>query len=194
VGSSISFINEHGKVTGLRHRQEEHYQIKFSSLFSTPMMHPTIMGKASLFKSHPYNENLHNSEDYELWSRLLFENNTQFANIWEPLLRYRTYPNSFTQTLNLDKRIVSAHNTIKNLGHYLTLSEREKMLIVNLRQNKNLSIYDLASLWLVYLRASFHFCHKENLPWKKCVRIHLHLFPQMLSLLKYKVKQILKRP
>jgi glycosyltransferase involved in cell wall biosynthesis len=194
VGSSVTFIDEKGNKRGMRLRQEDHTLIKFSSLFSTPLMHPAIIGKASLFKSHHYNENLHNSEDYELWSRLLFETDTHFANIREPLLQYRTFPNSFTQTLNLDKRTVSAHNTIKNIGHYIVLTEREKRLIVYLRQEKRLSALDLISIFFIYVKAAWAFVRKERLAWKKALRVYFFLLPQVYFLAKYCLKQILKKP
>lgn len=194
VGSSISFIDERGKVKGFRGRQEDHLQIKFSSLFSTPMMHPTIMGKVAVFKTHPYNESLHNSEDYDLWSRLLFETSTHFANIWEPLLKYRVYPQSFTQTLNLDKRAVSAHNTLKSLGHYLKLSDTEKTLIVNLRQDKNLSALELLHIFFIYLRVAQAFNEKECAGFKQSWRIYTLLIPQVIFLSKYMLKKILNKP
>ena len=193
LGSAITLIDENGKEINKLMKPETHLEIKWQSLFSTPLIHSTVLGKTHIFKENPYNENLHNSEDYELWSRLLFETETHFANINEPLLKYRTYPNSFTQTLNLDKRIVSAHNSIRNIERYLKLSDEEKRLVVNLRQERNVSILGLATLWFMYLKASFHFCHQENLSWRKCLRIHFYLLPQLLFLLKYKTKQILKR-
>lgn len=194
VGSGIVFIDENGQSRGQKHPQEDHALIKFSSLFSTPMMHPTIMGKTSVFKTYHYNEGLHNSEDYELWSRLLFESKTHFANIWEQLLKYRVFPHSFTQTLNLDKRTVSAHNTIKNLGHYLSLSDYQKKLILSLRQEKNLSLLELADVFFLYVRAAGAFCHKEHLTSRKSWKICLLLLPQFLFLAKYKLKKIIRRP
>lgn len=193
VGSSLLFIDEKSNVLRSYHKQLDHVSIKFSSLFSTPMMHPTVMGKASVFKSHEYNENLHNSEDYDLWSRLLFETQTHFANIWEPLLKYRTYPHSFTQTLNLDKRIVSAHNTIKNMKRYLPLSEAEVRLIVSLRQEKNLSSSDLFHLFRLYARSAHAFSLKEGLSFKKSLSIYTLLIPHAVFLLKYRVKKLIKR-
>ncbi|MBX4206182.1 glycosyltransferase [Candidatus Parcubacteria bacterium] len=189
VGSNMIMIDEKGQSRGLHRRQIDHIGIKFSSLFSTPMMHPTVMGRAAVFKTHPYNETMTNSEDYELWSRLLFETGTNFANIHEPLLLYRTYPHSFTQTLNLDKRIVSAHNSIRNMGHYLKLSEKEKNLIADLRKERDLSLFRLARLFVLYIRLARAFSRKEKLGFKASLRIFLQLPPKAFFLAKYWVKR-----
>ncbi len=191
VGSNMRFIDESGRERGMHHRQIDHIGIKFSSLFSTPMMHPTIMGRAAVFKHYRYDERLSNSEDYELWSRLLFETPTHFANINEPLLFYRIYPHSFTQTLNLDKRIVSAHNTIKNIGRYINLSPEEKALLIRLRQEQDLSSTELLLILFVYVKAASAFCRKEGLGFKKALGIWSQLIPHTFFLLRYKIKRLL---
>lgn len=193
VGSNLRFIDEYGKFRSNFKRQADHMDIKFSSLFSTPMMHPTVMGKTSVFKTHHYNEALSNSEDYELWSRLLFNTNTHFANIHEPLLLYRTYPHSFTQTLNLDKRIVSAHNAITNIERYTPLSSKEKDLLVKIRQEQPLSTAQLLKIFMIYLRSAGAFSRKENLGLKKALKIYSSLFSKIYFLVKYRIKKLLKR-
>jgi len=190
VGSSLKFIDEYGRERGTFRRQLDHTDIKFSSLFSTPMMHPTIIGRTQVFKSHHYNEGLTNSEDYELWSRLLFQTKTHFANINEPLLLYRTYPNSFTQTLNLDKRTLSAHNTIQNIEHYMELTDKEKEALVRLRQEQALSLGKLFLIFYMYLRASKAFCQKESLKLTKRFKIYARLLPTAFFLIKHKIKHL----
>lgn len=192
VGSSMRLIDEHGRERGIYSRQLDHLDIKFASLFSTPMMHPTIMGRLEIFKSHHYNEGLSNSEDYELWSRLLFQTKTHFANINEPLLLYRTYPHSFTQTLNLDKRTLSAHNTIQNIEHYIKLTQVEKEVLIYLRQEKRLPLGKLFLIFYIYLRAAGAFRQKEHLDLAKTLKIYARLFPLIIFLAKYKLKQFLK--
>lgn len=192
VGSSISIINEEGRYMARHHRSVTQKGIKFSSLFSTPMYHPTVMGRAKIFKSYHFNENLVNSEDYELWSRLLFETDTSFANIDEPLLKYRVYPGSFTRTLNLDRRAVSAHNTISNLSHYLKLSETEKSVIVRRRQELLLSPYEvIVGLWL-YFKASVKFCRVEKPSAKEIWGIWMKYLGFAASLFKHEARKIIR--
>jgi hypothetical protein len=193
VGSSILFINEKGYVTGHRGRPEGHKGIKYASLYSTPMYHPTVMGRASIFKSYHYSEALSNSEDYELWSRLLFETEIKFANIHKPLLKHRLYPQSFTTTLNLDKRALSAHNTLQNLEHYTSLSEREKRFVLRLRQEQSLRASEvLVGLWL-YLRITFSFIRRENPGIHETLEMWVRYSRFVLILFKFEFKKLILR-
>ena len=58
--------------------------------------HPTVMGKASLFKRYQYVQNQKYSEDYDLWLRLSADGVT-IAKLAEPLLYYRILPTSITR-------------------------------------------------------------------------------------------------
>ncbi len=162
IGSSITIIDEAGRPLALHKRPLTHKGIKFASLFSTPLYHPTVMGRTEIFKRNRFNETFSNSEDYELWSRLLFTTEVKFANLKEPLLNYRVYPQSFTQTLNLDRRALSAHNTIKNVEHYVSLSARDKNTLIHLRQELFLGIPELAAGLFLYARATLSFISREK--------------------------------
>ncbi len=56
---------------------------------SSPIAHPSVMIRASILRSRniQYDEEYKVGQDYELWSRLMFEG--KFSNIQEPLLSYR---------------------------------------------------------------------------------------------------------
>ncbi|MBI2086874.1 MAG: glycosyltransferase family 2 protein [Candidatus Zambryskibacteria bacterium] len=192
VGSSIIIMNESGRRVAVHNRSESHLGIKFSSLFSTPMYHPTVMGRKEIFKSHHFNETFSNSEDYELWSRLLFETDVKFANIRKPLLKYRIYPQSFTQTLNLDRRALSAHNTIKNVGHYINLSQSEKDFIIHLRQEKMLSPFEFIVGIILYCQAAIAFIKKEHPGMTETIGIWSKYFKFIITLTKFEIRKVLK--
>ncbi len=188
VGSSILEIDSEDKPIRILRKPKSHILIKWSSLFSTPMYHPTIMARADILKSHHYDEHLSNSEDYELWSRLLFSTDIHFANFFEPLLNYRIYPESFTQTLNLDKRVLSAHNTIRNISHYISLSQGEKDLFVRFKQEQTISSKNLLGIFFIYLRAISGFRRKEHLGIMGTLKLYPKVFQLTWFLVKYKLK------
>jgi len=188
VGSSVTLIDENDKQLKIHSRPTNHLEIKWASLFSTPLVHPSIMGYTEIFKKNPYDENLKNSEDYELWSRLLFTTNVRLANIQEPLLLYRLSSNSFTQKLNTEKRATSARNTIKNLERYISLSEQDEALIVAMRQDKSLSALELWTIWKLYLKAAISFCHKENIKFPENLQFYSRLIALKIFLIKHKIK------
>ena len=193
VGSSILIIDESDKEIAFHSRPEDHTNIKFSSLFSSPMYHPTVMGRMEIFKKHRYNETFSNSEDYDLWNRLLFEAGIHFANIAEPLILYRVYPQSFTQALNLDRRALSAHNTIRNVSHYITLSKRDKDFIIHLRQERFLPPGEFLRGLFIYFRAARAFTAKEHLHLSQFPSIYRRYLGFSISLIKYNLKKVLHR-
>lgn len=65
-------------------------EIKFLTLFGSPMAHPTVFGKANVFKNYQYNEGSSTAEDYELWAKLA-KAGMLFGNLQEPLLLYRIH-------------------------------------------------------------------------------------------------------
>ena len=64
-------------------------EIKTLMLFTNPIANPTIFAKATLLKDTLCKEEFNGAEDYEMLTRLLFK--TDFANLKEPLIRYRLH-------------------------------------------------------------------------------------------------------
>lgn len=190
VGSSMLEIDTNERPITLLRKPSSHIEIKWSSLFSTPMYHSTIFARSNILIDNPYDENLSNSEDYELWSRILFKTDIHLANIDKPLLKYRVYPESFTRTLNLDKRVLSAHNTIKNIDHYISLSQDEEELIIRLKQERRLGIKSLVRIILIYMRSARAFILKEKVGPSKWFPIYKRVLKTTWFALKYYVKQI----
>ena len=188
LGTSIIMIDEEGRKRRTHHRPKSHLGLKWASLFSTPLYHPTVIAKAEILKHHPYNEDLHNSEDYELWSRLLFTTSTRFASLSEPLLLYRSYPHSFTQSINVNKRVGSAHNTIANIEHYTPLSDQDKQLLINLRQERPLGIRELSRIWIIYMKAAWRFSRTEPVTTTELVAMYIKLLAKAAFLMKHLMK------
>lgn len=126
VGSAAILIDENGRTVGRATKALEPKALRWQSLFSTPLIHPTVFARTDILKENPYDERLANSEDYELWSRLMFEKDARLANLAEPLLLYRVFPASFTKSLSPQKRLNSIANSLKNMERYIPLSDREK--------------------------------------------------------------------
>ncbi len=74
---------------------ETHEQIHARMLLENPMVHSSVMIRASLLKRFSYDESHRAAQDYELWSRLIWK--SRFQNISEPLLKYRVHKNQVTK-------------------------------------------------------------------------------------------------
>ena len=68
-------------------KEEEHDDIKMQLLFNNAIVHPTVMILKETLREHKYNSEKVPSEDYDLWSRLIWEG--EFYKIKEALLFYR---------------------------------------------------------------------------------------------------------
>ncbi len=190
VGTAVTLIDENAKKTGSSSKASANTLIKWSSLFSTPMHHPTVMGRAEIFRNNLYDENLLNSEDYELWGRLLFDKQIKFANLKEPLLLYRVYRNSFTQKLGTEKKKNSALNSIKNIERYIKLEEKEKNTIVSIRQQNKVSAGDLLTAFHMYKKTARVFIISEHINQQEKNKINLQILKYSLFLIKYKFKSL----
>ena len=77
VGSSAMIINNKNQIT---------YSANQAGI-DTWYIHPSIMGKASWFRSNPYNVDFKRCQDFELWTRT--SQKSVFYNMHRPLLFYR---------------------------------------------------------------------------------------------------------
>ncbi|RIA10264.1 glycosyltransferase involved in cell wall biosynthesis [Flavobacteriaceae bacterium MAR_2010_72] len=74
--------------------QVSHDELVMALLFYNPIIHPTVMLKRGVLGQDPYDPSKVPSEDYELWSRLIWEG--RFYKLNRPLLDYRSHANSET--------------------------------------------------------------------------------------------------
>lgn len=87
-GSWAHLINLQGNRTGRLRNVCDPELISCLLLFTCPLLHPSVMGRASVFKENPYNPEMLHIEDIELWGRLSGRG-TAITNIPEYLLEYR---------------------------------------------------------------------------------------------------------
>lgn len=161
LGSAIWRIDDVGQKLGISRKALEPQALKWQSLFSTPLFHPTVMARTKILKQNPFDENLHNSEDYELWSRLLFEKGCQLANLPEPLLMYRVFSSSFTKSLPTEKRLNSINNSLRNIERYMPLSPSDRELFTKVVIGKP-SLRESFEILKLYRRIRNQFIIKES--------------------------------
>lgn len=101
-GSFIKTI-ENNKEEFVSHMPVSHAQIISSIFFTCPFAHPAVMmRKEALLKLDVvYREDYPHSEDYDLWSRLVFLGNCK--NIPEYLLNYRIHSNQVSTVYETPK-------------------------------------------------------------------------------------------
>jgi len=65
----------------------------------SPLCNPAIMGRAVIFKKHPYQEGKDYAEDYSLWAELALAG-YRFGNLKERLITYRIHARQTSQVQN----------------------------------------------------------------------------------------------
>jgi glycosyltransferase involved in cell wall biosynthesis len=89
VGSWAVDMDEHGAEGALRCVPETHDAIAGMILKANPLIHPSVMfRREAILRIGGYDERFRVAQDYALWFRCL-QHGLRFANIPEPLIRYR---------------------------------------------------------------------------------------------------------
>ena len=84
--------------------------IQANLLLGSSLIHPSILGRAEIFKAHKYIISKEPAEDYDLFTRLAARG-IQLANLEEPLLIYRVHTSQISKVQN-QKQIGSAQQSM----------------------------------------------------------------------------------
>ncbi|MEM6366520.1 MAG: glycosyltransferase [Planctomycetota bacterium] len=98
VGSWLTIIDENGRETGLRRYPTDSCEIHTAMRRINPIAQPAACFRRSLFEEHGgYPEGYPVCQDYAYWSHLA-NRGVRFANLPEPLVRYRQHAASIKST------------------------------------------------------------------------------------------------
>ena len=122
-----TWVNFFGERKGLYTTPIDHDAIASKLIFGNPMAHPTVMSRTSVLRAVQYDPTYLRAQDYELWSRMIFDHHLQFANIPESLLLYRTHASDFfrpwhVQVLRLNLERMGLKPTDEELALHTFLS------------------------------------------------------------------------
>lgn len=95
VGSGVMKIRKN-RTNKIVSWPETNAEIKIDMLFQNPFFHPSVMVRSDLIKKTGYNLQLPYAQDYGLWVDLAHL--TDFANLPDPLLKYRLHEGQVTKT------------------------------------------------------------------------------------------------
>jgi glycosyltransferase involved in cell wall biosynthesis len=92
VGSAVLDLDEAGRPGSLHRNPTGARGVRWLSLVSSPFFHPTVLVDRELLEEHDlrYDSAFLESEDYDLWTRLLRV--SEGANLAEPLVLKRVHP------------------------------------------------------------------------------------------------------
>jgi glycosyltransferase involved in cell wall biosynthesis len=117
IGTAVEIIDAAGQVIGQRLYPPDPIVIRWRLALENPLCHPTVMIRRSLLQDAPYNSDLKTAQDYDLWCRLGIL--TRFANLSQPLLRFRKHGANLTYTKGGEQRENSLHISQNYISHFL---------------------------------------------------------------------------
>jgi glycosyltransferase involved in cell wall biosynthesis len=97
VGSGVLEIDDRGRPGRIHLMPASPAEVRWHLLFSSPFFHPSVLVERELLERHElrYDPSFEESEDYDLWSRLLEHGDG--ANVEEPLVLYRVHAGQATR-------------------------------------------------------------------------------------------------
>lgn len=152
--TQVKFLDQHPEIGVLGSRMQvisadderlfnydvplEHSLIVWNLFFGWTFAHPTVMMRAHLLKEvDGYNTSIAAAQDVELWSRLV--GRTQFANLPEKLVQYRTHELA-TSIQKIEQQRQVLRETTRKLLVRLDLETDDTMidLYIKMRNTKNI--------------------------------------------------------
>jgi glycosyltransferase involved in cell wall biosynthesis len=95
LSSNVYIIDQKSQVIDRTQYPETHEEIRFCMNYTCPISHPAVMLRREILESAGgYDPKFSWVEDVELWNRLV--RRTRFANLANPLVRYRRHNKSVT--------------------------------------------------------------------------------------------------
>jgi glycosyltransferase involved in cell wall biosynthesis len=128
VGSAVLELVDASRVGAVHAMPTPSQEVRWAALFSSPFFHPAVVVDRDVLDRHElrYDTSFEESEDYDLWSRLL-----EFAdgdNVPDPLVLYRVHPEQASQRrreLQRECQLRVARRAIAALAPHLSPEEVE---------------------------------------------------------------------
>lgn len=120
-----------------------------SSLFDSPLIHPSVLGKSCVFKQFMYSDNTKSYliEDYEMWCRM-FKNNVEIGVLPEYLFYYRINPRGESLTKkeiqNENKLSLSRDVISETIGFTPSANSVSLISGIKIKEKINLTIIEQA--------------------------------------------------
>jgi len=113
-GKHFSLYQSTGRLKASKERYRD-ADIRALLAVYSPLCNPAVMGRAELFKKHPYQAGQASAEDYSLWQTLALEG-YRFANLRDTLITYRVHGNQTTQVKNAETHSVFNQSRLRYLS------------------------------------------------------------------------------
>jgi glycosyltransferase involved in cell wall biosynthesis len=116
-GTWARFMDANGTLGQKWKRVTREEEVRVALLFHSPLIHPSVMARTEVLKSHPYDDTAAHCEDYALWLELE-RAGYRMVNLPVVLLYYRAHQ----ANISVVKRHSQRKNTEEFLGRHLQIA------------------------------------------------------------------------
>tara|TARA_R110000765_G_C18962354_1_gene609546 strand:- start:3936 stop:4847 length:912 start_codon:yes stop_codon:yes gene_type:complete len=150
--TGLEYIDAKGSVikTNVTSKFREVFPVQL--LFGCPVCHPTAIFNLRLLAKEDikYDSDFKNTEDFELWTRLI--SRTKVGILAGELFQYRIHTQSITSTNNLNQRNIAVKAISENLLHVKSTRIKKSIgIIYNNRQGNDSNFQTFFAIFFVFL-------------------------------------------
>jgi glycosyltransferase involved in cell wall biosynthesis len=119
VGSGVLDLDDEGRPGRLHLMPAGPDAVRWASLFSSPFFHPSVLVEREILDRHElrYDTDFAESEDYDLWTRLLAV--ADGDNVAEPLVLYRVHEGQASRRRRELQRELQRRVAMREIGRYV---------------------------------------------------------------------------
>ncbi len=116
LGSAVLELDASGRLGSLHPMPSGPQAVRWASLFSSPFFHPSVVVDREVLELHGlrYDPEYLESEDYDLWTRLLAH--AEGDNLTAPLVLYRVHPGQASQARSGLQRAFQERVSLREIG------------------------------------------------------------------------------
>lgn len=130
AGSAVLDIDAYGRPGALHLMPADPVAVRWAALFSSPFFHPSVLAERAVLERHGlrYDSEYLESEDYDLWTRLLMH--AEGDNLPEPLVLYRVHPGQASRVRGELQRTFQERVSLREIGRVAPELEADRAELV----------------------------------------------------------------
>lgn len=193
VGSGAILINEEGRELRISHQETDSILLKWALFFYNPFYHPSLLIRKSYFSiAGMYDVKMQPAEDRDMWLRGWFT--SKFANIHQPLIKYRVHPKSTSVEKQQLQASKSEYALLNHYGRFLGVNLETKYIpFFREFHKKDIDISQMndqvLSTTLISIKSRFYTTYNSELSDEIRRKIDNDVFIKLLYIAVNKIKQ-----
>jgi hypothetical protein len=144
-GTWVQAFEDNGKLHTWRYPTQSE-EVKIALMFYSPLAHPSVVIRKTLFDNYSYTEEFNKAEDYYLWYQV--KNSFKLANLPEVLLKYRLHAEQMGSIYDNTQLKLSNRIRLKGLNDFGIIPTKKEIEIHEAISRYQKVNFNEAEYWL----------------------------------------------